>query len=154
MEPLISIIDDDEPVRTALQRILASHGWTSRVFTSAEQFLASDQLTRAGCLIVDVRMPGMSGLQLHQHLVAAGYHIPTILITGCPTPADRDAALAAGRCCRRAGSHGEAERLLRWQRSGHWRTRRTPLRQRARRFALHEPVVSIRRATFPRRTRC
>jgi FixJ family two-component response regulator len=96
MEPLISIIDDDEPVRTALQRILASHGWASLVFTSAEQFLASDQPARAACLIVDVRMPGMSGLQLHQHLVAAGYHIPTIVITGCPTPADRDAALAAG----------------------------------------------------------
>jgi FixJ family two-component response regulator len=96
MEPLISIIDDDESIRAALQRILASHGLVAAIFASAEQFLASDQLRQAACLIADVRMPGMSGLQLHQHLLTDGYQIPTILITGCPTEADRDAALAAG----------------------------------------------------------
>ena len=96
MEPLISIIDDDESVRAALRRILLAHGFAATAFASAEQFLASDQLHHAACLIVDVRMPGMSGLGLHQHLVAAGYRIPTILITGCPIAADRDAALAAG----------------------------------------------------------
>src|SRR3954468_22676942 len=96
MEPLISIIDDDESIRAALQRILASHGLGAAIFASAEQFLASDQLSQAACLIADVRMPGMSGLQLHQRLLADGYQIPTILITGCPTEADRDAALAAG----------------------------------------------------------
>jgi FixJ family two-component response regulator len=96
MEPLISIIDDDESVRAALQRILASNGLGAAVFASAEQFLASDQLGQAACLIADVRMPGMSGLQLHQRLLADGHQIPTILITGCPTEADRDAALAAG----------------------------------------------------------
>jgi FixJ family two-component response regulator len=96
MEALISIIDDDESVRVALQRILLAHGFAATSFASAQQFLASDQLRHAGCLIVDVRMPGMSGLVLHQHLVAAGYRIPTILITGCPIAADRDAVLAAG----------------------------------------------------------
>ena len=96
MEPLISIIDDDEPVRAALQRILASHGFESAPFASAEEFLASDQPRRSGCLIVDVRMPGMSGLQLQQHLAATGCQTPIILITGCPIAADRDAALAAG----------------------------------------------------------
>src|SRR3954468_2977121 len=96
MEPLISIIDDDESIRAALQRILASHGLGAAIFASAEQFLASDQLSQAACLIADVRMPGMSGLQLHQRLLADGYQIPTILITGCPTEADRDAALAVG----------------------------------------------------------
>ena len=96
MEPLISIIDDDESVRAALQRILASHGMGAAIFASAEQFLASDQLSQAACLIADVRMSGISGFQLHQRLLADGYRIPTILITGCPTEADRDAALAAG----------------------------------------------------------
>jgi FixJ family two-component response regulator len=96
MEPLISIIDDDESVRAALQRILASNGLEAAAFASAEQFLASDQVSHAACLIADVRMPGLSGLQLHQRLLADGRQIPTILITGCPTEADRDAALAAG----------------------------------------------------------
>jgi FixJ family two-component response regulator len=96
MEPLISIIDDDESVRAALQRILASHGLEAATFATAEQFLASDQLRQAACLIADIRMPGMSGFQLHQRLLADGYQIPTILITGCPTEADREAALASG----------------------------------------------------------
>lgn len=96
MEPLISIVDDDESMRAALQRILLAHGFAATVFASADQFLASGQLRHAACLIADVRMPGISGLQLHQHLTAAGYHIPTILITGRPTAADRDAALSAG----------------------------------------------------------
>lgn len=96
MQALISIIDDDEAVRVALQRILLAHGFAATSFASAHQFLASDQLRHACCLIVDVRMPGMSGLGLYQHLVAAGCRIPTILITGCPIAADRDAALAAG----------------------------------------------------------
>src|ERR1700676_2168162 len=96
MEPLISIIDDDESVRAALQRILLAHGFVTTVFASADQFLASGQLHDAACLIVDVRMPGISGLQLHQQLMAAGYQIPTILVTGCPTATDRDVALASG----------------------------------------------------------
>src|ERR1041385_8090283 len=96
MELLISIIDDDESVRAALQRILASNGLEAAAFASAEQFLASDQASHVACLIADVRMPGLSGLQLHQRLLADGRQIPTILITGCPTEADRDAALAAG----------------------------------------------------------
>jgi FixJ family two-component response regulator len=96
MDPLISIIEDDESVRAALQRILISHGFTVAAFGSAEQFLESDQPYRAACLIADVGMPGISGLGLHRHLLEAGYRIPTILITGRPTPADRDEALSAG----------------------------------------------------------
>ena len=96
MESLISIIDDDESVRTALQRILLAHGFAATTFASAERFLESDEPCRAACLIVDVRMPGMTGLALHQHLLATGYQIPTILITGCPIETDRDTALRAG----------------------------------------------------------
>jgi FixJ family two-component response regulator len=96
MEPLISIVEDDESVRAALQRILLSHSFAVTVFSSAEQFLASAQPYPAACLIVDVSMPGISGLRLHRQLIDAGYRIPTILITGRPTPADRDQALGAG----------------------------------------------------------
>lgn len=96
MAPLISIVEDDESVRAALHRILTSHGFTATAFASAEEFLESEQPHRAACLIVDVTMPGMSGLRLHQHLVAAGHRIPTILITGRPSEADRETALGAG----------------------------------------------------------
>jgi sulfate adenylyltransferase subunit 2 len=96
MESLISIVDDDEPVREALRRILTAHGLAAAVFASARQLLESDQLDRMSCLIVDGRMPGMSGFALHRRLVAAGRRIPTILITGCPTAGGRKRALAAG----------------------------------------------------------
>src|SRR5713101_2602530 len=96
MESLISIVDDDEPVREALRRILTSHGLTAAVFASARQLLDSDQLDHMSCLIVDGKMPGMSGFALHRQLVAAGRRIPTILITGCPTASGRKRALAAG----------------------------------------------------------
>lgn len=96
MEALISIVEDDESVRAALQRILISHGFAVAAFASAEQFLESDQPYRAACLIVDVGMPGISGLRLHRHLLEVGYRIPTIVITGLPTAADRDEAIGAG----------------------------------------------------------
>ena len=95
MEPLISIVDDDGPVREALQRMLRSYGFATEVFGSAEQFLESEP-GRTSCLILDVRMPGMNGLALHQHLVAEGCRIPTILITACPTSGERDRAIATG----------------------------------------------------------
>jgi sulfate adenylyltransferase subunit 2 len=96
MEPLISIVDDDEPVREALRRVLAAHGLETAVFASGKQLLASDQLPRMSCLIVDVKMPGMTGLALHHRLMAEGHHIPTILITGGATASGRKRALAEG----------------------------------------------------------
>jgi FixJ family two-component response regulator len=96
MEPLISIVDDDGPVREALQRMLRSYGFATAVFGSAEEFLGSDEPGRTSCLILDMRMPGMSGLALHQHLVAEGCRIPTILITACPTSGERERAIAFG----------------------------------------------------------
>ncbi|HKS88509.1 MAG TPA: response regulator [Stellaceae bacterium] len=95
-EPRIAIVDDDQPVREALQRMLRSHGFATTVFASAEQFLAGPGPTRTSCLILDVRMPGMTGLALHQHLVSQGCRIPTILITACPTSAERERAVASG----------------------------------------------------------
>jgi FixJ family two-component response regulator len=96
MEPLITIVDDDKAVRDALQRMLQSHGFTAEVFASAEQFLSSSQLRSASCLILDVRMPEMTGLALHDYLIGMGCRIPTILITACPTRGERRRAIASG----------------------------------------------------------
>ena len=96
MEPLISIVDDDGPVREAVPRMLRSYGFATAVFGSAEQFLGSDEPGRTSCLILDVRMPGMNGLALHQHLITEGCRIPTILITACPTSGERERAIATG----------------------------------------------------------
>jgi FixJ family two-component response regulator len=96
MKPLISIIDDDQPVREALQRMLRSYGFATAVFESAERFLTSDDPDRTACLILDIRMPGMNGMALHRHLIAEGCRIPTILITACPTDGERERALATG----------------------------------------------------------
>ena len=96
MEPLISIVDDDQAVREALQRMLRSYGFTTDVFASAEQFLISGKPYRTSCLILDVRMPGMTGMALHRHLIAEGCRIPTILITARPTNGERERAIATG----------------------------------------------------------
>lgn len=96
MEPLISIIDDDQALREALQRLLRSYGFATAVYSSAEQFLISEQHYHSSCLILDVRMPGMTGMALHQHLISEGCRIPTILITACPTSGERERAIATG----------------------------------------------------------
>ncbi|HEX2150478.1 MAG TPA: response regulator [Stellaceae bacterium] len=96
MEPLISIVDDDQAVREALQRMLRSYGFTTAVFDSAEQFLASGRPCDESCLILDVRMPGMTGWGLHHHLVSGGCRIPIILITGSPTRGERERAMSMG----------------------------------------------------------
>ena len=69
MQPLITIVDDDRAVRDALQRMLQSHGFATAVFASAEQFLRCPQPHGASCLILDARMPGMTGLALHDYLL-------------------------------------------------------------------------------------
>jgi FixJ family two-component response regulator len=76
--------------------MLRSYGFATAVFGSAEQFLSSEEPAQTSCLILDMRMPGMSGLALHQHLVAEGCRIPTILITACPTSGERERAIAIG----------------------------------------------------------
>ena len=96
MEPLIAIVDDDTSVRDALRRMLKSHGFVAAVFTSAEQFLEAFGSERTACLILDVRLPGMSGVALNDHLQAKGCRIPTILITACPTDGEMTRAVASG----------------------------------------------------------
>jgi FixJ family two-component response regulator len=93
---LISIVDDDESVREALCGLLRSVGYAVSPFASAEEFLASDQLGSAECLVLDVRMPGMSGLELQRQLVANRYKIPVIMITAHEEEGMRARALSGG----------------------------------------------------------
>jgi FixJ family two-component response regulator len=78
---VIAIVDDEELVRTSLQRLLKMAGYTVAVFPSAEEFLKSDRLQDVRCLIADIRMPGMSGVDLQSQLNAEDYQIPIIFIT-------------------------------------------------------------------------
>lgn len=79
--PLISVVDDDDSVRESLDGLLRSVGFIAKVFASAEEFLNSDHLRTTDCLILDVRMPGMNGIELHRHLIANHYEMPVIFIT-------------------------------------------------------------------------
>lgn len=78
---IVAVIDDDESVRTALRELLRSVGLSAQTFASAEDFLKSGQQQQTGCLITDIRMPGMSGLELQAKLNADRCRIPTIFIT-------------------------------------------------------------------------
>jgi FixJ family two-component response regulator len=80
-QALISVVDDDDCVRESLRGLLRSMGFRVGAFASAEEFLNSDDLLHASCLIVDVRMPGMGGLELHRHLAVSGPAIPVVFIT-------------------------------------------------------------------------
>jgi FixJ family two-component response regulator len=96
---VISIVDDDESVREATMNLMKSLGIDSEAFQSAEDFLHSDRSRRTSCLIADVQMPGMTGLELHSHLVASGNPIPTVLITAYADERTRLNALRAGVIC-------------------------------------------------------
>ena len=93
---LISIVDDDDPFREAMTSLMKSLGFEVEAFSSAEAFLASPRLGSTSCLIADVHMPGMTGIELQRHLVASGRMIPVILITAYPDDNVRARALAAG----------------------------------------------------------
>src|SRR5215510_9064331 len=79
--PLIAIVDDDDALRTSLDDLLRSLGFQTQDFRSAEAFLSANQARDPACLILDVRMPGMNGLELQRQLVAANWRIPIIFIT-------------------------------------------------------------------------
>jgi len=96
---LISIVDDDESVREATRGLMSALGFTAETFASGEDFLKSAQVQGTSCLIVDMQMPGMTGLELHARLAALGRAIPTILITAYPENRGRARALDAGITC-------------------------------------------------------
>src|SRR5215468_11155774 len=93
---LVAIVDDDESVRCALQGLMKVFGLPSRTFASAEEFLHSAEQRAVGCLITDLRMPGMSGLELQAALNASNHRIPTIFITAHGDDKLRRQALQAG----------------------------------------------------------
>ena len=97
--PLISIVDDDEPYRDSMQRLVMLLGYTVEAFPSAAEFLASRFLAETSCLVADVHMPGMTGIELHKRLVDSGHAIPTILVTAYADEALRDRALQDGVVC-------------------------------------------------------
>ena len=96
---VIAIVDDDAMIRETLKDLLDSAGYSSVVFSSAQRLLKSKRLATFACLITDMRMPGTTGLELHQRLVAAGHAIPTILITAYPDETVRARAISAGIRC-------------------------------------------------------
>jgi FixJ family two-component response regulator len=93
---VIAIVDDDEAVRIALEGLLRSAGLTARAFESAEKFLESGQQSQTACLIADIRMPGMSGLELQAKLNAERCRIPIVFITAHGDTQMRMQALRAG----------------------------------------------------------
>ncbi|MGO9818444.1 MAG: response regulator transcription factor [Acidocella sp.] len=94
--PVISVVDDDLSVREATLDLLKAMGFKAESFSCGEEFLASELRHNTSCLISDMRMPGLSGLELYNCLVKAGTPIPTILITAFPNDRDKERALQAG----------------------------------------------------------
>jgi two-component system response regulator FixJ len=82
VDEVVSVIDDDEAVRRSLALLLFSAGYTVETFASAESFLDSLTSETGGCAVIDVRMPGMDGLQLQEHLISLGIHLPVVVVTG------------------------------------------------------------------------
>jgi FixJ family two-component response regulator len=97
--PLIACIDDDWSVCEAIRGLLKAVGFTAEAFLSAEEFLQFDRLEDTSCVITDVHLRGMSGLQLQDRLVESGYGIPIIVITAFPDERIRERALSAGAVC-------------------------------------------------------
>ncbi len=93
---MISIVDDDELVREATKGLVRSLGYTAVTFASAEEFLSSDSVRDTSCVIADVQMAGLSGIDLQQQLVAQGLALPVIFITAFPDERTRRRALDAG----------------------------------------------------------
>jgi FixJ family two-component response regulator len=93
---LISIVDDDDSLRGSLENLIRSAGFRAQGFSSAEAFLGSNKMQEAACLILDVRMPGMSGFELQRQLAAAGSHLPIIFISAHADDDPKTKALEAG----------------------------------------------------------
>jgi FixJ family two-component response regulator len=96
---LVSVVEDDQYFRESMRRLMRSLGYNVEAFSSAADFLASPRLIETTCLIADVHMPAMTGVELHRHLIEAGYTIPTILVTAYPDDVDRARALNDGVVC-------------------------------------------------------
>ncbi|MGA2353762.1 MAG: response regulator [Terriglobales bacterium] len=92
----IAIVDDDEPLREALGSVMKAAGFSPRMFASAEEFLACDDCDETACLILDVRLPGISGIELQRRLADAGNRLPIIFVTAHGDASLRDSLMRAG----------------------------------------------------------
>jgi FixJ family two-component response regulator len=97
--PIASVIDDDESVRTAMSSLVRSLDWDVQLYASAEAFLASGVAPEVACIISDVQMPGMSGLDMYRHLLDKGVTQPIIFISAFASDAVRRQALDLGALC-------------------------------------------------------
>jgi FixJ family two-component response regulator len=97
--PTISIVDDDESVRNAISRFVRSHGYVAHTFASAAEFLSSPQIDTTSCVIADVQMPNMNGMELQDVLRDQGRQLPIIFITAFPEDAIQARVLRAGAVC-------------------------------------------------------
>jgi FixJ family two-component response regulator len=96
MVHMISIVDDDESVREATNALVRSLGYAAATFASAEEFLSSDRVHATSCVIADVQMPGLSGIDLQQRLLDQGLQVPILFVTAYPDERTRQRALDAG----------------------------------------------------------
>jgi len=93
---VVAIVDDDESFRVAFANLIRSLGHSVAAFGSAEEFLRWEHLHDAACLISDVQMPGMNGIELQSHLLARGHRVPIIFVAAASEPKTRSQALASG----------------------------------------------------------
>jgi FixJ family two-component response regulator len=93
---IVMIVDDDESVRRAARRLIKSFGFAVETFASAEDFLTSGRLPQTACLVLDVQMPGLNGLELQSRLISEGHQVPIVFITAFNDDNARDQALRAG----------------------------------------------------------
>ena len=114
-KPVVSVVEDDQFFRESMRRLMRSLGYSVESFPSAADFLASPRLAETDCLIADVHMPVMTGIDLYRHLVDAEHAIPTILVTAYPNDADRIRALNDGVICylRKPVNEEDLKRCLR-----------------------------------------
>lgn len=98
-EPLVSIIDDDDSLRAALVGLVRSLGYRASGYGSAEDFLAGGGASESACIVTDIQMPGLSGIDLKQHLTQSGCIAPVIMITARTEQALQDRAMASGALC-------------------------------------------------------
>jgi FixJ family two-component response regulator len=96
---LVSVVDDDRFFRESMCRLMRSLGFTADIFASAAEFLASPRLAETACMIADIHMPEMTGLELYRRLIDTGHAVPTIFVTAFPTDVDRARALNDGALC-------------------------------------------------------
>ncbi len=93
---MVSIVDDDPHAREGIKELVESLGYNALAFVSAQDFLQSGAVAKTACLITDLQMPGLNGLELQERLQAQGYQTPVILITAYPNENHRRRALSAG----------------------------------------------------------